>query len=130
MSCMTHENESASKCFRILARHIQIRSANGWEKNARAKFLGLWQTRLYLDLLFAIDHFFPQKVQLLVTVIDYDRVGGNEPIGQVLLGAEQKGCHRIRKMAATPNFPLNMTVLLIWVHFMYATKHITSLDFL
>ena len=28
---------------------------------------------------------------MLVTVIDYDRVGGNEPIGQVLLGAEQKG---------------------------------------
>ena len=83
---------------------------------------------IHLDLLFAIDQFFLQKVQLLVTVIDYDRVGGNEPIGQVLLGAEQKGCHRIRKMAATPNSPLNMTVLLILVHFMYATT--TSLSLL
>lgn len=40
---------------------------------------------------FEVPFEFTKKVQLLVTVIDYDRVGGNEPIGQVLLGAEQKG---------------------------------------
>ena len=46
---------------------------------------------------------------MLVTVIDYDRVGGNEPIGQVLLGADQKGCRRTRSMVASPIFPLNLT---------------------
>ena len=34
---------------------------------------------------------------MLVTVIDYDRVGGNEPIGQVLLGADQKGLRKTEK---------------------------------
>ena len=51
---------------------------------------------------------FLQKVQLLVTVIDYDRVGGNEPIGQVLLGAEQKGLElkHWSEMLETPRRPV------------------------
>ena len=63
---------------------------------------------IHLDLLFAIDQFFLQKVQLLVTVIDYDRVGGNEPIGQVLLGAEQKGLElkHWSEMLETPRRPV------------------------
>ena len=53
----------------------------------------------YLD---STHLFLLQKVQLLVTVIDYDRVGGNEPIGQVLLGADQKGCRSTCSVVSSP----------------------------
>ena len=35
--------------------------------------------------------FFLQSVQLLITVVDYDRVGASEPIGKVQLGCDAKG---------------------------------------
>jgi hypothetical protein len=49
-----------------------------------------------------------QKVQLLVTVVDYDRVGGNEPIGQVLLGCDQKSSElrHWSEMLQTPRRPV------------------------
>ncbi len=58
-------NESFS--FEVPFEHIQVESP----QNRKFKF--------QLDFSVLI-----QSVQLLVTVVDYDRVGGNEPIGQVL----------------------------------------------
>ena len=84
---MTHENVSTNKCSR-----------NTGIPRCFGKIYIVYSSHLFLL----------QKVQLLVTVIDYDRVGGNEPIGQVLLGADQKGCRRTRSMVASPDFPLNM----------------------
>lgn len=49
-----------------------------------------------------------QSVSLLVTVIDYDRVGGNEPIGEVELGCMAKGAElrHWSEMLATPRRPI------------------------
>ena len=68
-----------------------------WKRNAWAVANinlfgpGLAIIEIGFEIVLNLCEHFLQKVQLLVTVIDYDRVGGNEPIGQVLLGAEQKG---------------------------------------
>ena len=37
---------------------------------------------------FEIPYEHIQKIQLMITVVDYDRVGASEPIGHVLLGSE------------------------------------------
>lgn len=49
-----------------------------------------------------------QKVQLMVTVVDYDRVGASEPIGKVLLGCDAKGAElrHWSEMLATPRRPV------------------------
>nr|XP_040571601.1 synaptotagmin 1-like isoform X2 [Lepeophtheirus salmonis] len=49
-----------------------------------------------------------QKVQLWVTVVDYDRVGASEPIGKVVLGCEAKGAElrHWSDMMATPRRPV------------------------
>ena len=51
---------------------------------------------------------FLQKVQILLTVVDYDRVGASEPIGKVLLGCDQKGAElrHWSEMLATPRRPV------------------------
>ena len=51
---------------------------------------------------------FFQKVQLMVTVVDYDRVGASEPIGKVLLGCDAKGAElrHWSEMLATPRRPV------------------------
>ena len=57
----------------------------------------------------SMDHLFIfQKVQLLVTVVDYARVGASEPIGQVLLGCDCKGgeLRHWSEMLATPRRPV------------------------
>ena len=53
-------------------------------------------------------HWFLQKVQLMVTVVDYDRVGASEPIGKVLLGCDAKGAElrHWSEMLATPRRPV------------------------
>ena len=52
--------------------------------------------------------FFLQRVQLLITVVDYDRVGASEPIGKVLLGCDQKGpeLRHWSEMLASPRRPV------------------------
>ena len=49
-----------------------------------------------------------QKVQLMVTVVDYDRVGASEPIGKVLLGCDTKGAElrHWSEMLANPRRPV------------------------
>jgi len=50
-----------------------------------------------------------QKVHLLVTVVDYDRVGASEPIGKVLLGSEGVKGAELRhwsEMLANPRRPV------------------------
>ena len=49
-----------------------------------------------------------QRVQLLITVVDYDRVGASEPIGKVLLGCDQKGpeLRHWSEMLASPRRPV------------------------
>ena len=51
---------------------------------------------------------FLQRVQLLITVVDYDRVGASEPIGKVLLGCDQKGpeLRHWSEMLASPRRPV------------------------
>lgn len=53
-------------------------------------------------------NFFLQRVQLLITVVDYDRVGASEPIGKVLLGCDQKGpeLRHWSEMLASPRRPV------------------------
>merc|ERR1712062_556796 len=48
------------------------------------------------------------RVQLLITVVDYDRVGASEPIGKVLLGCDQKGpeLRHWSEMLASPRRPV------------------------
>ena len=45
---------------------------------------------------------------MLVTVVDYDRVGASEPIGKVLLGCDQKGPEgrHWTEMLASPRRPV------------------------
>ena len=49
-----------------------------------------------------------QSVQLLITVVDYDRVGASEPIGKVQLGCDSKGpeLRHWSEMLATPRRPV------------------------
>lgn len=51
-----------------------------------------------------------QKVQLIVTVVDYDRIGTSEPIGKIILGCEQtSGEPELRHwmdMLASPRRPI------------------------
>merc|ERR1712223_531757 len=49
-----------------------------------------------------------QRVQLLITVVDYDRVGASEPIGKVLLGCDQKGpeLRHWSEMLSSPRRPV------------------------
>ena len=53
-------------------------------------------------------YIFLQRVQLLITVVDYDRVGASEPIGKVLLGCDQKGpeLRHWSEMLASPRRPV------------------------
>ena len=47
-------------------------------------------------------------MQLLITVVDYDRVGASEPIGKVQLGCDSKGpeLRHWSEMLATPRRPV------------------------
>ncbi|CAF0900473.1 unnamed protein product [Adineta ricciae] len=49
-----------------------------------------------------------QKIQLLVTVVDYDRIGTSEPIGKVLLGCSATGSElrHWSDMLASPRRPI------------------------
>jgi hypothetical protein len=49
-----------------------------------------------------------QKVQLLVTVVDYDRIGTSDPIGKVLLGCTVQGTELRHwgDMLASPRRPI------------------------
>lgn len=49
-----------------------------------------------------------QKVQLVVTVVDYDRIGTSEPIGKVVLGYSAQGTElrHWSDMLASPRRPI------------------------
>ena len=49
-----------------------------------------------------------QKVQLVVTVMDYDRMGSNEAIGRVVLGSNATGAElrHWADMLASPRRPI------------------------
>lgn len=49
-----------------------------------------------------------QKVQLVVTVVDYDRIGTSEPIGKVVLGYNASGTElrHWSDMLASPRRPI------------------------
>lgn len=53
-------------------------------------------------------HFVPQKVNLMVTVVDYDRIGTSEPIGKVVLGYNASGTElrHWSDMLASPRRPI------------------------
>jgi len=49
-----------------------------------------------------------QKVQLVVTVVDYDRIGTSDPIGRVILGCNSSGTElrHWSDMLANPRRPI------------------------
>lgn len=50
-----------------------------------------------------------QKIQLVVTVIDYDRVGSSDPIGKIVLGCSAPSGSELRHwmdMLASPRRPI------------------------
>lgn len=49
-----------------------------------------------------------QKVTLIITVVDYDRIGTSEPIGRVLLGCNSTGTElrHWSDMLANPRRPI------------------------
>ena len=62
-------------------------------------------------LLSLIKNFFfslLQKVSLIVTVVDYDRIGTSEPIGRVVLGCNSSGTElrHWSDMLANPRRPI------------------------
>ena len=67
----------------------------------RSKLIIIWKKNVW-------KKFFLQRVQLLITVVDYDRVGASEPIGKVLLGCDQKGpeLRHWSEMLASPRRPV------------------------
>ena len=81
-------NESFS--FEVPYEHIQVGKVSDWCP-------GIKKTPTLL-----------QRVQLLITVVDYDRVGASEPIGKVLLGCDQKGpeLRHWSEMLASPRRPV------------------------
>jgi hypothetical protein len=54
------------------------------------------------------DTFFEQKVNLVITVVDYDRIGTSEPIGKVVLGCNATGTElrHWSDMLASPRRPI------------------------
>ena len=49
-----------------------------------------------------------QQVQLVLTVVDYDRIGTSDPIGRVLLGSKASGAEfrHWSDMLANPRRPI------------------------
>lgn len=64
----------------------------------------------YYNELFTFDVPFEQvdKVQLHVTVVDYDRIGTSDPIGRVVLGCDAigLGLRHWNSMLANPRHPI------------------------
>ena len=51
---------------------------------------------------------YSQKIQLVITVVDYDRIGSSDPIGKVVLGAGSTGAElrHWMEMLASPRRPI------------------------
>lgn len=51
---------------------------------------------------------FPQKVQIIVTVLDYDKIGKNDTIGKILVGTNSSGTEQRHweDMLASPRRPI------------------------
>ena len=49
-----------------------------------------------------------QKIQLVITVVDYDRIGTSDPIGKVILGCNASGTElrHWMDMLASPRRPI------------------------
>lgn len=62
----------------------------------------------FYSLCFYIGIFFWQKVQIAVTVLDYDKIGKNDAIGKVLLGSNSTGAEQRHwlDMLANPRRPI------------------------
>lgn len=63
------------------------------------------------NLIYSLNYFYSsplQKVQLVVTVVDYDRIGTSEPIGKVVLGYSAQGTElrHWSDMLASPRRPI------------------------
>ena len=56
--------------------------------------------------------FFSQKVTLIVTVVDYDRIGTSEPIGRVVLGCNAAGNTYLP-------LPKSTAIVMITVHLLF-----------
>lgn len=67
--------------------------------------LGLGECKINQSIIFSVVI---QKVQLLITVYDYDKLGSNDPIGKTLIGygATGVGLRHWSDMLANPRRPV------------------------
>ena len=68
----------------------------------------------FISTFYPLHHYYTmlsiyqQKVTLIITVVDYDRIGTSEPIGRVLLGCNSTGTElrHWSDMLANPRRPI------------------------
>lgn len=56
----------------------------------------------------SVSRAFPQKVQIIVTVLDYDKIGKNDTIGKILVGTNSSGTEQRHweDVLASPRRPI------------------------
>lgn len=95
----------------ILQRVLLIWSAI-WTNPGKILFFNdyIFDNNIYLNIFLYICFIFHlQKIQLVVTVVDYDRIGTSEPIGKCVLGSTGSTGTELRHwsdMLASPRRPI------------------------
>ncbi|KAL1109924.1 hypothetical protein AAG570_014158 [Ranatra chinensis] len=81
-----------------------VSSDNGLEESVRTNSVAVQISRHRVATPIAT----PIKVQLVITVVDYDRIGTSEPIGKVVLGYNATGTElrHWSDMLASPRRPI------------------------
>lgn len=72
------------------------------------KITSRWRVSLLRIILYPFLMYLLQKVTLIITVVDYDRIGTSEPIGRIVLGCNATGAElrHWSDMLANPRRPI------------------------
>jgi synaptotagmin-1 len=67
-----------------------------------------WTSHVHRKNTYGVFYFVFQKVTLIITCVDYDRIGTSEPIGRVVLGCNSTGTElrHWSDMLANPRRPI------------------------